>query len=227
MRYYTKLLLKMLFEGELGILNFFKFLRMSYANPEKAVLRKYNYDVIAAFKNLQRITGRKPEETNIFFDMDNTIFKYSVDRNDALSLKLQNFRGFFKNLEPFEEAPSVLAALVSLGYKVYILSSCMNDTYCMQEKRESLRKHFPFLEDENIVFVMNGQNKAEEIAKRGISVKDSILVDDYHVNLENWIRGGGAAIKKTYSGKKRDIPQVVDLRELFSILGYGAKVESV
>ena len=206
----------MLLKRSINLRQFFGFLK-EQNKGQRRPLRETTYDAIAALQNEARIKSLDKKDINIFFDMDNTLFKYSVNHNDVLSLKLQNFEGFFENLEPFKEGPAVLKALIDEGYNVYILSSCCNDTYCMKEKRASLKKHFPFIPDDQIILVMNGQNKAEQIALRGIDVQSSVLVDDYYVNIVNWIAQGGMGIKKTFSGKKREIPQVSDLRELLDI----------
>ena len=168
--------------------------------------------IIASFK------GFDPSQINLFFDMDNTLFIFSKDGRDDLSLIAQQFKGFFENLEPYPEGPRVLKKLIEMGFNVYILSSCMTNEYCRPEKRESLRKHFPFLKDEQIIFVNNGENKAQKIKEMGIDISKSILVDDYCVNLQAWMDEGGLAIKKTYSGKERLIPQVKNLNEIFGIL---------
>lgn len=215
--YYTKIMLKMLLEGHLTMREFISLMKEPKSRPRRA-LRNTNYDVDKLLEIVKEFKDLDPSEITIFFDMDNTTFKYSVDNNDLLSLKLQNYKGFFENLEAFDEAAEALKTLISLGYRVMILSSCCNDTFCMEGKRESIRRNFPFLKDEDIVFVMNGQNKAEEIVKRGIDITKSVLVDDYYVNLMNWMELGGLPIKKTFSGKQRPIPQVTDLREIEGIL---------
>lgn len=190
-----------------------------YTDIHYRKIRTKKYDPKLISKIKKTFKGLKPNQISIFFDMDNTLFIYSKDSNDELSLELQKNRGFFENLEPYKEGPEVLKKLMDLGYNVFILSACMNNDYCKLEKRKSLEKHFPFLKDEQIIFTLNGENKAEKIKEKGIRIAGrSVLVDDYCVNLFNWMDEGGLAIKKTFSGKKRNIPQVHNFNEMYDIL---------
>jgi 5'(3')-deoxyribonucleotidase len=216
--YYYKLMAKMLFKGNLDIKNFVRLAKYPKA-MEYRRLRESAYAIEKLMANMQNLKGLRPQDINIFLDMDNTILKFSVGRNDALSLELQKFQGFFENLDPYKEAPFVVLMLMQMGFNVYILSACQDNGHCKPEKRESLRKHFPFIKDEQIIFVMNGENKAEKIMERGLDISKSILIDDYYVNIENWIDLGGVAIKKSYSGKTdRGIPQITSFNQIFSHL---------
>lgn len=181
-------------------------------------IRKIQYDKSLINKIIKEFKGLNPKDVYLFIDMDNTLFIYSKDSNDELSLELQNQRGFFKNLEPYQGAPEILFKLKEMGFNVRILSACMDNDYCEEEKRESLYKHFPFIKDDEMIFTKHGENKAERIKSMGIDLNKSILLDDYYVNLINWMEIGGLAIKKTYSGKKRPIPQVKYFHEMFVIL---------
>lgn len=181
-------------------------------------LRTEEYKKSIINKIKRQFKGLNPCDVNIFFDMDNTLYIYSTESNDLASLKIQHNPGFFANLELCDkESPAVLAELIKMGYKVYILSACCSEAV-KADKRAALAKHFPFLTDEQIIFTMNGENKAEKIQERGIDLKKSILVDDYCVNLFAWMEKGGLAIKKTFSNKKRNIPQIHIFEELFGIL---------
>ena len=64
------------------------------------------------------------------------------------------------------------------------------------------------------VLVPKGEKKTDYVK----DIKHSILVDDYYVNLMTWMEEGGLAIKKTFSGKQRPIPQVMNLVEIFKVL---------
>ena len=73
---------------------------------------------------------------------------------------------------------------------------------------------FSIFGDEDIILVNKGENKADYIE----NIEKSILVDDYHQNIEDFYNAGGIAIKKTYSGKVRPIPQIESLVDIFSVL---------
>lgn len=184
----------------------------------KRKLRKVEYDKNIIKNILNTYKGLKPKDVHLFFDMDNTLFIFSVNSRDDISLKLQENEGFFKNLKPMNGAPETLLKLKDLGFNIYILSACMDNEYCEKEKKESLHIHFPFIDEKNMIFTKHGENKAERITSMGIDIKKSILIDDYYVNLLNWMELGGLAIKKTFSGKKREIPQIKEYQVLENIL---------
>ena len=70
------------------------------------------------------------------------------------------------------------------------------------------------IHDEDIILVPYGERKVDKVD----DVKHSILVDDYHKNINDWYLSGGVAIKKSYSGKPRPVPVVSNLIELFPVL---------
>lgn len=182
----------------------------------ESVYRKVPYnterinEVIRDFKSKHL----KPEDVTIIFDMDNTLCLYSRDGDDATALKLMWSKNFYKNLPCFQEAPATIELLQKMGFKVKILSSCIDSKYCKKEKKDWLHYHLPSIKDEDVILIDNGENKADYIK----DITTCILVDDYYKNLMNWYDAGGVAIKKTYSGKERPIPQVSSLVEIVGIL---------
>ena len=158
--------------------------------------------------------GLKPSDITIYFDMDNTLAIFSYFGNDDEALKKANRKGFYRNLQCFEEAPAVIETLQRIGFNVKILSVYLDTKYCKKEKIAWIEYHLPSISKEDIVLVPKGEKKTDYVT----DIKHSILVDDYYGNLMTWMEEGGLAIKKTFSGKQRPIPQVMNLVEIFKVL---------
>lgn len=166
---------------------------------------------IEAFK--ERMNNFDGERV-IYFDQDNTLMRFSTYSKTDQAVEMSYTKGFFKNLPVFPEAPDVISALQRMGIRCKILSSLTNSPFCNDEKMESSRYHFPMIHDEDIILVPYGENKVDWVN----DVEHSILVDDYHKNINDWYHRGGVAIKKSYSGKPRPVPVVCNLIELFPVL---------
>ena len=175
---------------------------------------KYNKDLVEQRINEFKNKNYGHNDITIYFDMDNTLCLFSVYGQEDASMKAMYSKGFYRELPCFSEAPAVLENLQNLGYKVKILSSCIDSPYCKPEKKLWLNYHIPTLNDEDIILINVGENKADYIE----NPETSILIDDYYKNIQNFYEQGGIGIKKTYSGKERPIPQVESLVDLFSVL---------
>lgn len=134
----------------------------------------------------------------LFFDMDGTLAKWNtVSCEDELYEK-----GYYRNLEPMKNVVEAVNILYEQGEdEIYILSSVLSDSeYALQEKKEWIKEHMPFMDLENCLFVPYGQSKAEYIIensdRRRITLNsDYVLVDDYTKNLKDWNKHNGVAIK--------------------------------
>lgn len=168
-----------------------------------------------AYKNIQNLSSVK--DLTVFFDMDNTLFVYSTESNDKKSLKEENNPGFFANLPLMENARETVQALKDMGISCKIISAA-DPGQKREDKITSVKKNSLPFEEADILFVEHGKSKAEILSAMGYDITKSILVDDYCMNLFDWYNNGGLAIKKTFSGKKRNIPQVKDLKELVSFI---------
>lgn len=179
-------------------------------------MRTKEYDELKIKQIIEDFKSRnlKPSEITIYFDIDNTLGIFSYYGNDALALKKSQMKGFFRNIQCFEEAPYVIETLQNMGFNIKIITSCINTPYCKAEKLEWIKYYFPTIKETDIILIDNGQNKANYIE----NPEKSIIVDDFYANLMNCIDNGILAIKKTFSGKKRPIPQVENLTEIFGIL---------
>ncbi|WP_324823552.1 5' nucleotidase, NT5C type [Sinanaerobacter sp. ZZT-01] len=177
-------------------------------------MREYDNELInnniENFKNL----SLKPNDVDIYFDMDNTLCLFSPFGDVESSCRVMYQKGFYRELLCFPEAPSVLYNLQGIGFNVKILSSCIDSPYCRPEKLSWINYHLPFVEDKNILLLPVGQSKSNLIP----NPERSILVDDYHANITDIYKHGGIGVKKTFSGKERPIPQVSSLVDIFSVL---------
>lgn len=171
----------------------------------------YIAQTIAEFKrNMLTYDG----ERVIYFDADNTLYLFSTYGQEQEALAACRTKGFFKNLPVFQEGPHVIAALQNMGVKCKVLTALVNSPFCNEEKLSSLHYYFPTLQDEDIITVPYGESKVDKVK----DVEHSILVDDYHGNINDWYNKKGVAIKKSYSGKPRPVPVVSNLVELFPVL---------
>lgn len=153
-------------------------------------------------------------ERVIYFDQDNTLYRFSMYQQVDTALSQCYTKGFYKNLPIFQEAPEVISALQRMNLRCKILTSLVDSPFCNDEKLESIHYYFPMIRDEDIILVPYGEKKVDKVN----DVKHSILVDDYHKNINDWYLSGGVAIKKSYSGKPRPVPVVSNLIELFPVL---------
>lgn len=168
-------------------------------------------------ENFRKFSEQKlsPNEISLYFDMDNTLGIFSLYGEEEKACRMMQIRGFFKNIPCYPEAPAVIKTLQDIGYNIYILSACLDNPYCTAEKNEWLKYHIPSITEENIIMTEIGKDKSEYIKT---PINRSILIDDWGKNVADWYRKGGVAIKKTYTGKPRPVPQVMSLVELFAIL---------
>lgn len=127
----------------------------------------------------------------IFIDMDGTLAQWNNVRYEQLFEE-----GYYKNLKP-ERLVFDVRELIKNGAPVYILSCYLKDSrYALDEKRDWLKKWLPELPEDRYIFVPDGDNKAEYLAKNYQPVTgEDILIDDYTKNLQEWEHYGGTGIK--------------------------------
>lgn len=161
-------------------------------------------------KRLIRVT----RYVSIYFDMDNTLDLWCNKGEDKLSLEKVAEKGFFRNLEPLDDCCLAIPLLQELGLGVFVKSACSQTPYCKPEKMEWLAHFLPTISEKNIILCELGENKSENIP----DIQNSILVDDYGNNLDEWIKAGGIAIKKSHSNKERKIPVLKNHMDIFDIM---------
>ena len=151
---------------------------------------------------------------NIYYDMDNCLVLFNKRGHEMESLHKAFSKGYFKKLKPLDDSEIVIPLLQNIGINVCVLSACLPTVYCMEEKEYCLKKYFPTIKKENIFFIPKGMKKSDYV----IDIQNSILVDDFGKNLDEWEHAGGIAIKKSSSNKKRKRLTVHNHFEIFDIL---------
>lgn len=168
------------------------------------------YDVIIRNQNwLSSLT--------VFLDMDNTLARFSNGNRDAEnSIRKSVLKGFFESLQTMDDDINIYEALSCIGVKIYILSACINTPYCRKEKRAWLKKHMPWIKNNQIIFCNIDENKSIIALQRAKmeSLEWAILIDDYKHNLLKWLEAGGKAIKKGTSYKpNRPYPTLINHKD--------------
>lgn len=133
-------------------------------------------------------------KTVFFIDMDGTIADFYHDP-DCLTKMME--KGYFENLPAMSFATAIND--LALKNEVYILSACVNTTFCETEKANWIEKNLPNILKSNMIFCSVGENKADIVKQRlGIRKirKHHVLIDDYTKNLLEWKDAGGTGIKK-------------------------------
>lgn len=153
-------------------------------------------------------------ERRILFDADNTLYLFSHIGREQEALAGCHNKGYYLNLPIFQEAPDVIRNLQKFGIRVGIATHDPGG-YAKEEKIRSFDYYFPMIEKQDIYLIPQGVNKAEAVAG---DIEHTILVDDYHGNINDWYEAGGIAIKKSFSGKERPCPVVSSLIDLFYVL---------
>ena len=140
---------------------------------------KYNENLVKQVIDKFKSMNYKPEDITIYLDMDNVLCLFSVFGNEDTAVRRMFHKGYFKELQCFPEVPAVIENLQRIGFKIKVLSSCIDSPYCKPEKKLWLNYHIPTLSDEDIILINVGENKAdyidnpESITKIGTAIKVS------------------------------------------------------
>lgn len=122
------------------------------------------------------------ESRRVYFDMDGTlaVFNKNATMEEVFS------PNYFRNLAPIPQMVAFAKELIDEGYDVHILSgACFT---AIQEKIDWICEHMPFMPLDNVTFVPVDADKSLFIP----DPENSILIDDYNKNLEEW---KGLAVK--------------------------------
>ena len=175
------------------------------------------YDIPAitsVTKSFMEMRKNDTKPITVLFDADNTLYQFSTYGETHVATSKMYTKYYFKNLRIFEEAPNVILNLQRLGIRCGIITRCINSPFCKTEKKESFEYYFPMIDAKDI-YLLNEDEDKHSVIK---DISHTILVDDYYVNINDWYKHGGIAIKKSYSGKLRPVPVVTSLVDLFSVL---------
>jgi len=151
---------------------------------------------------------------DIYCDSDGGLFDFegqvrAIDRFDKEV-------GFFERLSPFNENILAIKILIKKGANVHILSASPNEQ-ADSDKLKAYARHLPELSREQIILCRLGEDKSKFVK----DIENSILFDDYSVNLIKWKANGGLVVKvvNTYDNEigshtKHNIPYVHSLLDL-------------
>lgn len=160
----------------------------------------------------------------LFFDMDDTIADFGSNRHQHDIEEYSNRIGTFENLMPLPFLEEVNKIAAVCPENVFIISSCVNNDHCKEEKIKWLKKHLPAAMKENVIFSINGQSKAEVLKNEHniIISKYDILIDDHSRNISDWETLGGTAIKFKNDFNTKDPSKykyiISNLSELLNLL---------
>lgn len=165
----------------------------------------------------------KPRDLFLCFDLDNTLALFCKKGESEKALRESSQKGFFENLGLCEKHdPEALEFISEFRFNIVVISKATLSPYCEEEKRKWVHSHFPFIDDSNIIIIRGNETLSKAQAFERVfpgKLSRAILIDDYKENLINFLcEGGGWAIKRTESRKKRTIPQVHSMWELITPL---------
>lgn len=129
----------------------------------------------------------------IYVDLDGT----AAEWRSAASLSDLYQKGYFATLRPTEVASFINKLVKNDEAEFFTLSAYILDSPAYEDKNWWIDKHMPNIDKQHRIFVPTGVNKAAfvmEAFRRPLTEND-ILVDDYSVNLIEWQKAGGKAIK--------------------------------
>ena len=139
------------------------------------------------------------KKKKIFFDMDGVLVKYVREHYKGKDpIYFHKGIHFFRYLQEDMTACSLFTALRNAGYTCYVLSRVSADDGCVEEhtldKRIWLNDHFPDLTDDYII--LSTKSKHEALKDHGLEIdENSILIDDFNKNLNEWQTAGGVSVK--------------------------------
>ena len=158
----------------------------------------------------------------VLFDMDGVLVKYVPEHYKGEDpIYFHKGIHFFRNLQADETACALFNALAQDGYDCYVLSRVSEKENCVEEhtadKMIWLENHFPNLAKDHII--ISTKSKPEALASHGLTIgENTILIDDFNPNLNDWGEDGGIPIKylngvnspESFSGLKLSSESSID-----------------
>lgn len=144
----------------------------------------------------------------IWFDMDGVLCLYERDAyhpnspNTAPAFITKD-KHYFADCTPDNSAVALFRRLVCEDVPVGIVSSVWQENKGIRDeqildKTEWFLKHV-FISNHDIPVVFSGHDKSYAIKTAGYwndsDITSNILIDDYNINLNQWLRTGATAVK--------------------------------
>ncbi|MGC2873994.1 hypothetical protein ACDL92_11965 [Ihubacter sp. mB4P-1] len=132
------------------------------------------------------------QQKRVFVDMDGTIAEFKPCK----TMEKLYEKGYFASLLPIENTVEAVRQYIEKypDTEVFVLSACLSDSkYAQEEKNAWLNQYLPEIDEKHRIFPPCGEDKTLYISG-GVKEPD-ILLDDYSVNLFQWQKAGGKAVK--------------------------------
>lgn len=135
---------------------------------------------------------KKPK---LFVDMDGVLVEWNI--------KLGKFAkeiykpGYFRDRPAYPLVTEAIRQIIVSGaIEVYSLSAAIDESHVIPDKDHWLSEHIPEIDDKHRIFCRCGENKAEMVRSVvGKFDESCVLLDDYSINLHDWEKSGGTAVK--------------------------------
>ena len=120
----------------------------------------------------------------IYCDMDGVIADFFAAPNAVERFAIE--KDFFYNLKPIRKNLNAIKKIIKQGLNVKILTASPHE----QADNDKIKWLKKYLGNVNYIICRVGQNKSQFVD----DIKNSLLLDDYIVNITQWRENGGKAI---------------------------------
>ena len=131
----------------------------------------------------------------LFVDMDGTLAEWNTSLPKFA--KEIFMPGYFKDRPAYPMVAQAIRLLICSGaLEVFVISSVIDEPHVIADKNSWLDEHIPEVDNDHRIFCKCGENKAHKVREAtGRFDGYCVLLDDYSVNLHQWEKSGGTAIK--------------------------------
>lgn len=159
-----------------------------YKSTDDPALKAYNNKDYEGWSTVQHGHHEKSNGSSVYIDIDGVLAKWHEDMKGLTYEQMLDPKNhYFRDLEAVQSLVMLAKGLQDRGFDVNIISAADKNT--IRDKWNWLEENMPFIPKENICFCPIGADKNEFV--KGNS-RQSILIDDYNRNLDDW---KGLAVK--------------------------------